>query len=851
MAMEHFDWIMPISYRKEDIVNKLSWDWQIYLCCPECNLEHRWDPAFGAPDKSASNSKCKACGHAGLWLIRHLMHLELMCQECGKWFETSALEPSDVMCKQCSSRALTAYGMNIVPLYSSTFYEYFGSKESRWGENIYEDCNFVVQQIKGFNILPDRAYHLLVLIRFCRRLRMFCNYPGKNDEGLIFNLEGNFFRDYLRETGVAAAGFQAINAFEKSIEKTNEPIQRALVQHNVAMAAYSLLANSESDPLVLLHGFNKLRSTGVEYANHALETFVNGHGRLLPQASSQCARILYLLGDLHKTSKDEDHLRQAIDYYNRALAKNSLDERLTTFVRASRASTISSLTEPTSSECTEAIRDLEFILELDESSRAFSEKWKELYNLGVLYYVNGKSKKSLTTFEHAAALALHDYQQIMDETLLYTKGRTYVRIFEALSRGYAEMGYPHKALDALETIRAAALRKRTRTEQNQSDYNKTAATKAVHHFFDKILGDPSVLHKKPELELVSSESVIEGLARCLKNLRTVFINLTVCSSTFTALVVCPYLGRKKRISAHQWKVSKEHIMFIVKYYQAIEPSPLREQRLELLCMKIGSVLLGTVTEDLSRNSIVDVCICAPGILSNIPFEALKVSKTECLADRCRVSYVPSMGVALDLAERSLQPTLSARVLMVPYTADDLPLAREEGEAIKELTGADLTIFDYKRNSKADLLSELQGDYGFIHFCCHGDFNIITPEESCLFLTKRRVGDAEVLRACDISTLRFRNNPIVTLSACSSGISSYDTSNTFTGLAGSLLRAGARGVIGSRWPVYDDAARDFMTVLYEKMYRDRMSAKEAVNNVQSDFRGKLGIEDWAAFAYVGV
>jgi CHAT domain-containing protein len=77
------------------------------------------------------------------------------------------------------------------------------------------------------------------------------------------------------------------------------------------------------------------------------------------------------------------------------------------------------------------------------------------------------------------------------------------------------------------------------------------------------------------------------------------------------------------------------------------------------------------------------------------------------------------------------------------------------------------------------------------------------------------------------------------------------SNSFAGLTGSFLRSGARCVIGSRWPVYDDAAMLFMTTLYSGLRRNSGDILECFAAAQRARRAASGIEDWAAFSFVGL
>jgi CHAT domain-containing protein len=78
----------------------------------------------------------------------------------------------------------------------------------------------------------------------------------------------------------------------------------------------------------------------------------------------------------------------------------------------------------------------------------------------------------------------------------------------------------------------------------------------------------------------------------------------------------------------------------------------------------------------------------------------------------------------------------------------------------------------------------------------------------------------------------------------------DTSSAY-GLVGGLLRAGARCVIGTRWPVYDDTAAKTMVAMYERQSLKGGTSVDCLHAVTSEMRSTSGIEDWAAFGCIGI
>jgi CHAT domain-containing protein len=103
----------------------------------------------------------------------------------------------------------------------------------------------------------------------------------------------------------------------------------------------------------------------------------------------------------------------------------------------------------------------------------------------------------------------------------------------------------------------------------------------------------------------------------------------------------------------------------------------------------------------------------------------------------------------------------------------------------------------------------------------------------------------------LSGVRFKRAPVVTLSACASGVMDLSDTSSAYGLVGGLLRAGARCVIGTRWPVYDDTAAKTMVAMYERLARTGEESAECLRAVASEMRPTDGIEDWAAFGCIGI
>jgi CHAT domain-containing protein len=214
-----------------------------------------------------------------------------------------------------------------------------------------------------------------------------------------------------------------------------------------------------------------------------------------------------------------------------------------------------------------------------------------------------------------------------------------------------------------------------------------------------------------------------------------------------------------------------------------------------------------------------------------------------------LSYVPSISVAGDLAKGSVESY--PKVLVIGYLGSDLPEVANEITHIRQAWGSQVNVLASGNGNKLAVLNEMQKPYDFIHFSCHGTFDEVDPLSSALHLVPNVEDDSLRITARDLQSIRLTRRPLVTLSACSSGLSSADLGNDLFGLGGGLLRAGARAIVGSRWPVYDTFSRDFTGRLYSEIRQDPGRPFEAFQRTQRSFANGGRLENWASYGYFGV
>jgi len=150
-----------------------------------------------------------------------------------------------------------------------------------------------------------------------------------------------------------------------------------------------------------------------------------------------------------------------------------------------------------------------------------------------------------------------------------------------------------------------------------------------------------------------------------------------------------------------------------------------------------------------------------------------------------------------------------------------------------------------------ICSVFEADADIFHCCAHGRYVADDPDESSLLFTDEFTGGLGTVNAEAIArNVRFSKGALVVLSACSTALVPNDRINSWLGLAGAFLRAGASAVVAARWPVSDRAASAFFKEFYARMSMVA-DAKTAVRGAKDALRsGGARLEEWDCFACLG-
>jgi CHAT domain-containing protein len=197
----------------------------------------------------------------------------------------------------------------------------------------------------------------------------------------------------------------------------------------------------------------------------------------------------------------------------------------------------------------------------------------------------------------------------------------------------------------------------------------------------------------------------------------------------------------------------------------------------------------------------------------------------------------SRGLARTRATRALHPAASRGARPAGTTRDlreieelksllALPGVKDEIQALAgilpgpKLLDADFTIGRFRGETES-------GGYQILHIASHGVFG--GNAESSFIMTHDDIltmdGLQSLLRA---ETLRKNPIELLSLSACQTA---EGNDRSPLGLSGAAMKARAKSVLGTLWPVEDNAAKNIMERFYAGVARERLGKAEALRRAQ--------------------
>jgi len=178
----------------------------------------------------------------------------------------------------------------------------------------------------------------------------------------------------------------------------------------------------------------------------------------------------------------------------------------------------------------------------------------------------------------------------------------------------------------------------------------------------------------------------------------------------------------------------------------------------------------------------------------------------------------------------------------------LPGVKEEVDALRSILpginmlNQDFTLGHFSAEAES-------GRYRIFHIATHGFFG--GSAETSFIMAYDDLLTIDGLQSL-LKSESFEKNPIelLSLSACQTA---QGNDRAPLGISGAAIKARAKSVIGTLWPVDDDAAKTLMQSLYLGITRDGLSKTDALRKAQLELlhaSGSQGPFFWAPFVLIG-
>lgn len=221
-----------------------------------------------------------------------------------------------------------------------------------------------------------------------------------------------------------------------------------------------------------------------------------------------------------------------------------------------------------------------------------------------------------------------------------------------------------------------------------------------------------------------------------------------------------------------------------------------------------------------------------------------------LMDEHEIVYIPSASIlrhCMNINPKRLDPAFRASSI-IAYGID---FEDDVKSIVKNFKAHELILGS---KDKTDWSRVTQGCRGqdVVHFSCHGSFAPHDLSRSGLLLTPSSCGDQvpELLSLDKIYGMEL-SSYLVVLGACNTALYDIRAGDDPIGIIRGFLYAGTPSVIGSLWPVDEQATIALMNKFYTLLTQNEIGKGAALRQAQMDVR-KIYPDplDWAGFILVG-
>lgn len=290
----------------------------------------------------------------------------------------------------------------------------------------------------------------------------------------------------------------------------------------------------------------------------------------------------------------------------------------------------------------------------------------------------------------------------------------------------------------------------------------------------------------------------------------------------------------------QFAIEKHAVSMLTGMSMTNSAWPTRRKALALVA---GISVPGPVVEKIAQSQISQISQIAGmleagsstargGLAQTRPTRALRVDPTAQPA-------APALPGDANSQRRAIEG-LRAR-LALPGVKDELDALKGILQGTTLLNGS-FTVGQFQRET-------LTGDYRIVHIASHGVFG--GSADSSYIMAFDDVLSMNSLESL-LKSEKFQNNPIelLGLSACQTA---EGNDRAPLGIAGVAIKARARSVLGTLWPVEDNAAKSVMRKFYDGVANGGLSKTEALRQAQLELLRQHSFEHpffWAPFVLIG-
>jgi len=272
-----------------------------------------------------------------------------------------------------------------------------------------------------------------------------------------------------------------------------------------------------------------------------------------------------------------------------------------------------------------------------------------------------------------------------------------------------------------------------------------------------------------------------------------------------------------------------------------------DSTLESACAQVYQCLLAPVHQELARLPVERIVLMPNLGLSLLPLHACYEKKgtgRDYLLDHYEISYAPSFDVLHHCqAQVRPEPPDGRSLFAVANPTGDLAWADVEVEWIAGLFSEARILGGGKgsRATQASVIAEAP-DYAYIHFACHGEFNVREPLQSALQLAKPDLLTLETMLKdlkpdqtnpdAALKRLVPSRTRLAVLSACETGlVDPGDLADEYVGLPFGFLKAGVPVVVSTLWSVSDLSTALLMEEFYRRHLVEQKGAAAALRDAQ--------------------